>query len=210
MKRFVSLLLLLPSLSYCGVSYANDSVDTSAGKQDQVSSADLKKDQDRRKKIEEKRAQLEATQWEVSLVPRSPKLKPEKDTFIFQNGEFRTENRSKRGFNPTNYTVSIVEGDENSAVFETMQGSKEGYAFIKGQWAKDSMHGEIIEQLDGGKLVKEYYFSNAKMAKMAGDGESEKTSSEDGGFGKALVSTEKSKSQSKQSSSDTAADPVSF
>ena len=164
MKRLFLTLLVLPVLICVGRAYAAEPSDTSETKPSQESTADLAKQKEQRKKIEAKRAELEATQWQVSLVSRDPKSKPEADTLIFQSGQFKTENRFKRGFNSTNYTVSMPEGDEGPAVFETMQTGKEGNVFVKGSWKKDSMEGEIMEQLEGAKTTKEYSFSNAKKS----------------------------------------------
>lgn len=173
---------------------------------------DKKKEEARRKAVEKKRSELEATEWNVALKPRDSKSKPENDTFIFQNGEFKSENRAKRGFNSTNYTVSIPEGDLDSAVFETMQMGKEGYIFIKGQWVKASMQGEIMEQLDGGKLIRQYYFTNAKMTRIKSDNEadqklSEKKPVKNRGSAQVLVSTENDKVGADQTPPDTTKDP---
>lgn len=192
MKKYVSALVLLFSFIVCGASYAADPIGRSDEKQGKVDASELKKEKERRKKIEEKRAELEATQWQITLKSKDPRTKPENDTLIFQNGEFRTESLVKRGFNPTNYTVSIPDGEGAAAVFETMQTGKEGHVFIKGQWTKDSMEGEILEQLDGGKRGNEYYFSNAKMTKIEPGVETEKKPAETIETPKALVSTEKS------------------
>ena len=182
MKRFFLAILLLPAFFYSNATYAEDAL-TDTGENsvasDKIeekvpevkapeppSAAEIAKQKDRAKKISERRAELESTQWQVSLVSKDAKAKPESDTFIFQNGEFKSENRLKRGFNPTNYTVTIPEGDDPSATFETMQSGKEGHIFVKGVWAKDSMEGQIIEQSQDNKSSKEYYFSKAKMSKM--------------------------------------------
>jgi len=44
---------------------------------------DKKKEEARRKAVEKKRSELEATEWNVALKPRDSKSKPENDTFIF-------------------------------------------------------------------------------------------------------------------------------
>ena len=170
MKKFFLAFFLLSTLFCSGVSYASDKSFHKSDKtqiSESSSSTEATKQKDRVKKIEEKRVELESTEWQVSLVSKDLKSKPENDTFVFQNGQFKSENRAKKGFNPTNYTVTIPDVDDASATFETMQSGKEGHIFIKGVWTKDSMEGQIIEQSEDNKSSKEYYFSKAKMTKIA-------------------------------------------
>ena len=114
-----------------------------------------------RKKIEEKKTELDGSSWELVTSSSDAKAKGEQDTFTFQNGQFSGKNFSGRGFPATNYTVSIPSEDSETAVWETMQTGKEGLIFIRGEWGKDKMNGDITEQLDGGKKVREYSFTTA-------------------------------------------------
>jgi hypothetical protein len=119
-----------------------------------------------RKLISEKKLDLNGSSWELILRSADPKIQGAKDTFVFQDGMFKSENYAKRGFLPTNYTVSIPENAERG-VWETMQSSKGDLIFIRGEWEKDSMQGVVTEQLEGGKKVKEYSFSSAPRKKIS-------------------------------------------
>ena len=126
------------------------------------SAAEEKKIAETRKRIDEKKTELNGSSWEVVLGSSSdPKMKGEKDTLTFQNGQFSSKNLSKRGFSPTNYTISLPSEDSKTAVWETMQTGKDGLVFIRGEWEKEQMRGDISEQLEGGKKTKEYYFTTA-------------------------------------------------
>ena len=146
------------------------------------STSDEKKISEMRKRIEEKKTELNGSSWEVMLDSSSdPRMKGEKDTLTFQNGRFSSKNLTKRGFNPTNYTISLPAEDSETAVWETMQTGKDGLIFIRGEWEKDKMKGDISEQLEGGKRVKEYYFTTVSRvnisptsSKEAGDSDSSK------------------------------------
>jgi hypothetical protein len=127
-----------------------------------------------RKLITEKKLDLNGSSWELSVRSADPKIQGTKDTFIFQDGIFKSENYSKRGFPPTNYTVSIPENAERG-VWETMQSSKGDLIFIRGEWEKDSMQGVVTEQLEGGKKIKEYSFDSAPRKKIPASSVEEKT-----------------------------------
>lgn len=124
--------------------------------------AEQKKITEMRKRIDIRKTELNGSKWDLSLGSSDAKMKGKTDVFTFQDGMFRSDNLSKRGFSPTNYTVSVA-GDEKSesAVWETMQTGKEGLIFIRGEWEKDRMQGNVTEQLDGGKKVVEYYFTTS-------------------------------------------------
>ena len=118
------------------------------------------KREERRKLIEEKKAELNGSEWEVVLTASDGKSKGEKDVLKFQNGQVSTKNFSGQGFNPTNYTITIEEGND-MAIWETMQtGSTEGVVFIRGEWKDGTMRGLISQQLEGGK-TKDYSFASA-------------------------------------------------
>ena len=206
MRKVFLAFFLLPVLFYSGTSYAGTPDKTHKKSQEMntpesPSPAEISKQKDRAKNIEKKKVELESTQWQVSLVSKDPKSKPESDTFVFQNSQFKSENQAKRGFNPTNYTVTIPEGDDASAVFETMQSGKEGHVFVKGHWTKEVMDGQILEQSEDGKSNREFYFTNAKMTKIApeeakADAAAPAADESSNSAGQALVSKESSRDSS--------------
>jgi hypothetical protein len=119
-----------------------------------------KKIDETRKRIQEKKTELNGSRWEVVVDSSTdPKKKGEKDTFVFQDDQFTSNNMSKRGYASTNYTVSVPSEESDSGVWETMKTGKDGVIFVRGEWMKEKMQGSVTEQLDGGKKVKEYTFS---------------------------------------------------
>lgn len=128
--------------------------------------AEKEKQEETWKKLEEKKAELNGTQWEVQITTKVTKTSmPKTDTLIFQDGKFRSEALSKKGFSPTNYTLTLQEG--GPTVWETMQtGSdkKEGVAFVRGEWKGNVMSGVIVRQLETGN--EDYYFSNTGKKKI--------------------------------------------
>ena len=129
--------------------------------------AEKEKQEETWKKLEEKKAELNGTQWEIQITTQVAKTSmPKTDTLIFQDGKFRSEALSKKGFSPTNYTLTLQEG--GPTVWETMQtGSdkKEGVAFVRGEWKGNVMSGVIVRQLEAGN--EDYYFSNTGKKKIS-------------------------------------------
>jgi hypothetical protein len=127
----------------------------------QMSEADKKKLKSLRERIEKARAGLNGSSWQVSYQPSDSKGKVVKDTFDFQDMVFKSKDLIDRGYSSTNYTVSMAGDDTELAIFETMLTSKDGVAFVRGEWLKEQMSGRIIEQLEGGKKVLEYSFTTS-------------------------------------------------
>ena len=150
MKKFLLLLVLLNGFvlqaGYC--------------KQQE---ADADKREETRKQVEAKKKELNGSQWEILLVSSAgPKAKSEQDVLTFQNGQVSSKVFSASGFQPTNYTITIQEGTDET-VWETMQTDpKEGVVFIRGEWKGDTMHGIVSQQLEGGKTTRDYNFSTVK------------------------------------------------
>jgi hypothetical protein len=117
-----------------------------------------------RKRVEEKEKELNGSKWSVAVSSTNPKIKPYTDQLIFQDGQVKMESLLKRGFGPTNYTVTSPEGSENTT-WESMQTGKDGVVFLRGVWSKEVMEGAINEQLEEGKDVRDLYFnSTGKLA----------------------------------------------
>lgn len=114
-----------------------------------------------RKKTEAKKAELNGSEWEVTLINSAdPKAAPEKDVLTFQNGQVNSKSLAGRGFKPTNYTITLQEGSDET-VWETMQTSpSEGVVFIRGEWKDDAMRGIVSQQLEGGK-TRDYSFTTS-------------------------------------------------
>ena len=191
-QRALALTLLLAfSTPFALAEEAPDSVPTPV----KLTEAEQKKFDERRKNIEEKRNELNGSSWELTLgLVGDPNAKGVRDTFTFQDGKFKSEGLSKRGFAASNYSISLPSSESEPAVWETMQTGKEGLIFIRGEWEKDKMQGTVSEQLDGGKKVNEYYFSTAARTAIPPSSSKEETPAEtkpQESGSKALVSKEK-------------------
>ncbi len=161
MKKFLGFIIVF-NLAMMPLVYAADQT-AKVAKSDPA--ADAKREA-MIKKIEEKKKELNGSEWKGILPPSDLKSKAEDDVLTFQNSQVRSKAFSERGFSPTNYTVSLPEGDE-MAVWETMQTSaKEGVVFIRGEWKADNMHGIVSEQMEGGKSSKDYNFKTTSKASI--------------------------------------------
>jgi hypothetical protein len=151
MKKYAVAAVLITTFSL-GTAYAEA---PKAEKTDAV-----KKLEDSRKLIEQKKSELNGSQWELDMTASDAKGKVEKEVFTFQNGQVTCKMLTARGFKPTNYTISVPEGSD-MAVWETMQTNDKGnVVFIRGEWKQDIMRGVISEQLEGGKS-RDYNFASA-------------------------------------------------
>ena len=154
-----------------------------------------------RKRSAEKRKDLNGSRWEVSFLSSSdPKLKGKEDVFVFQDGVFSSEAFVKRGFTPTNYSITVPMDDKSeTGVWETMQAGKDGLIFIRGEWTKDSMSGDITEQLQDGKVVLSHRFKTISRkaisteSSKSGASKGEEKVPEGASNQKALVSKEDDK-----------------
>ncbi len=121
--------------------------------------ADEQKITEERKRTQDARKDLNGSSWEVQFKSQDPKIKDVKDKFTFQDGMFKSDHYIGDGYTPTNYSITMSGEGTERAVWETMLSAKEGQIFIRGEWEKDKMSGNITEQLDGGKKVVERYFT---------------------------------------------------
>ncbi len=195
MKKFVWLILVAGILS----------MNQAIAKEEDKNQSDEAKKIELRKKIAEKKEELNGTKWEVNLHSNDPKAKYKKDTLTFQNNQVRSSNNADRGFSPTNYTVSMPSQDPEVALWETMQTGPDGFViFMRGEWKKDMMNGSITEQLEGGKN-QEYNFTTsnrAVIAKSSASTEEEVQDSQEDPY-EALVSREKKGKQTTSSKAET-------
>lgn len=156
MKRSAFFLSFLCVLSlYTSLAYAKSSDGEAAEK----------KRLEMRKKIEEKKAELNGTSWEIELRSQvgKPTL-PLKDTLTFQDQQFVSKNLSAKGFSSTNYTLTIQEN--GPTVWETMQTSPKGFiTFWRGEWLEGSMSGVINRRIEDDK-TEEYSFTSSQKASI--------------------------------------------
>ncbi|MCK9594983.1 MAG: hypothetical protein PHH68_07995 [Candidatus Omnitrophica bacterium] len=125
--------------------------------------ARIEADKAHRALIEQKRREMNNTEWAIDLSKLTGKGKKETDTVTFKTNQVFAGGYVKKGFQPTNYSLSI-QGDGNF-VWETMQSSeKSGLAFWRGEISADmqSMRGVLSHQISD-KAKEEYSFvSTAK------------------------------------------------
>lgn len=128
-----------------------------------------------RKKVEEKKAEINGSSWDIQINSSNPKAGlTGPDQLTFQDGKFTSRTFSKKGYSATNYTLTVQE-ETGATTWETMQTSeKDGIAFWRGEWKDDVMSGVINRQLEEGN--EEYYFSSSAMKRIPPT--SEKTEAE--------------------------------
>ena len=146
MKKLVWLVAVLTLVGFSAPVQAKDDA------------AAAEKKAEMKKMVEERKAELNGSEWKVKMTSNDPAVKPDDDLLTFQNTQIKSKLLTDRGFVPTNYTVTVEPGNE-WAVWETMQTSaKEGVVFIRGEWLKDQMRGVISQQMEGGK-TRDYNFT---------------------------------------------------
>jgi hypothetical protein len=88
--------------------------------------------------VKKKMVLLNNTEWQIEMTPLSGKGKKEIDTATFKNNQVVLSGFSKKGFGPTNLTLTVQE--DGSVVWETMQTSeKNGMCFWRGELDKTMM-----------------------------------------------------------------------
>lgn len=139
-----------------------------------------------RKKIEEKKKELNGGEWQVTITSMAKKgALNGPDVLTFQDNVFQSKSSSGSGFTPTNYTLTVSESDTGPTVWETMQTSGKGEVmFWRGEWLGKNMTGVITRQLEEGK-TEEYSFSSSSMKEIPETSESEEEPKEEekGGAG---------------------------
>lgn len=175
-KWFLSgLLIVLGTLGNFQTAYAQ-----SKGSESAVpDKAAEKKRVEMRKRIEEKKKELNGGEWEVMIKSMLGKGGLDgSDALTFQDNIFRSKSSSKLGFTSTNYTLTVSESGEGPTVWETMQTSGKGNVmFWRGEWQGDKMSGVISRQLEDGKS-EEYSFSSSSMKEIPETSESEEPAGE--------------------------------
>ncbi|MFH1508275.1 MAG: hypothetical protein ABIG46_07635 [Candidatus Omnitrophota bacterium] len=108
----------------------------------------------------EKSKQLNNSEWEIKLASFDNKRKSDKDIIIFRNNQISSQNLTRNGFAPTNYTLTVQE--DGIAVWETMQKNDKGdviywRAEINADLTK--MQGVLSKHLNN-KPAQDYSFSS--------------------------------------------------
>jgi len=113
------------------------------------------------KSLQEKREQLDNTQWEITIVPSSETRNSlwDKDTIKFINGEISSRQFENTGYLPSRYTVRVRDGKGS---WETMQRDKNGKTIIfwRGEWENNQMKGMFSIQKDSDNNIKSYSFQS--------------------------------------------------
>ncbi len=79
-------------------------------------------------------------EWDIKLVPTSGGSES-KDTLMFREGKFVSSSLNTKGFQGSNYTVSIE--DNGHVVWETMQSTPNGFASWRGELKDGKMYGML-------------------------------------------------------------------
>jgi hypothetical protein len=117
----------------------------------------------RRAAIEKKKQALNNTEWQIELTELGGKQKKEEDRLAFSDNQVACDSFTKRGFNSTNYTLTIAE--DQTVAWETMQTSaKAGTAFWRGEIDPNlqSMKGALSYRIDDNTSVDYTFVSISK------------------------------------------------
>lgn len=112
---------------------------------------------------EKKKRELNDSQWEIEVLPLNGKGAKESDVITIKDNKFSSEEFAKKGFEPSNFTLSLQ--DDVFPVAETMQSSeKEGTVFWRVEFDSTlvSCKGIISQQLPGNKSEDYSFISTAK------------------------------------------------
>ncbi len=125
-----------------------------------VSTEDLAK---KRAQKEKKRKAIDGNQWEVTVIPMSGKGEKTLDTLVFSDNKFFSQVYEKKGYAPSNYTVSLT--DEGRPVVETMQSEeKMGILFWRVEFDENlaGCRGVISHQVSENKTEDYSFVSTGK------------------------------------------------
>lgn len=110
---------------------------------------------------EKKRKEINETQWPIEIVALSGKGSKQKDVLVFKENKLFSDEYAKKGFMPSNYTLSFQEN--GPVVVETMQTSdKEGIAFwrVELDQSLSSCKGVVSRQFTDNK-TEDYSFASS-------------------------------------------------
>ena len=103
--------------------------------------------------------ELDGTEWEVSMiyVTKKGKKNNSEDKLIFADKKFISERFDKKGYDPTNYSLTLQ--DDGATRFGTMQIKGKDTSFWKGTIKDGAIDGSVHTQLSGGDSTRTTYFS---------------------------------------------------
>ncbi len=123
-----------------------------------------RKEMDKKRAMKDKRRKaVDGNQWEISVISMTGKGEKTPDALVFAENKFSSQEYEKKGYAPSNYTVSIT--DEGKTVVETMQSDEEmGILFWRVEFDEDlaGCRGVISRQISENKTDDYSFVSTAK------------------------------------------------
>ncbi|MFH2145276.1 MAG: hypothetical protein ABII75_04510 [Candidatus Omnitrophota bacterium] len=114
---------------------------------------------------EKKRKEMNNTVWDIDYIPISGRGKTTSDLLTFENNRFNAATLLAKGFNQTNYTITVAA--DGKTVWETMQTAEKGeMAFWRGELSADMalMQGVLSRHHPDGKTEDFSFVSKSKKA----------------------------------------------
>ena len=112
--------------------------------------------------------ELDGSKWaiEITLVEKSGKKGTSSlDTLIFEKKQFFSEESTKKGYEPSNYSVSL-EGD-GATKFGTMQNKDMETTYWEGRIKDETINGSIYVYSKKAKGIKKEYYFNGTLSSGA-------------------------------------------
>jgi len=98
----------------------------------------------------EKKAELNGTQWAVTVRPAGSRGSAEEDIITFAKGKVNSQNLSGAGFPNTDFTVRVEE--DGNLIWETMQIDEDGnHVFWRGDVKNGIMRGMLSKRDSRGR-----------------------------------------------------------
>jgi len=113
--------------------------------------------QDKQEKAELVPMELDGTEWAIkfTIVNENGEKEYQEDQLIFKGKKFISELYEKKGYQPTNYSLSVSERDVTS--FGTMQIKDKETSFWKGEVVDENISGSLhVQYPEGGNETKYY------------------------------------------------------
>jgi len=117
--------------------------------------------------VAKRKVDLNGTSWTVEVKPMVGKAKAEKDVISFTDGKVSSKNMEAKGFEPTNFSMRLLE-DNETYTWETMQVSeKAGSAFWRGDIGSDGVMRGVLSIRDKKNKTADYNFYSLESNKTA-------------------------------------------
>jgi hypothetical protein len=114
--------------------------------------------------VSQKKKELAGTAWRLSLKSDGKALSKATEELIFAGGLISSENFSRKGFAPQNYTLTRQE--DGVWVFEAVQNSeKEGMVFWRGEFSNDGTLSGMYSYVGPDGRAQDVYFQGEKIMK---------------------------------------------